>query len=163
MQIEVTRVNYQDRQQASQLLALLSDYARDPMGGGADLPAEVKAVLVERLARVPGALSLLAYVDDQPAGLLNAFPGFSTFAAAPLLNIHDLIVNRDYRGLGLSQRLLAEAEQHARGQGCCKLTLEVLAGNQVAREAYRKFGFAGYALDPEQGQALFWQKTLLPA
>ena len=58
----------------------------------------IRSYYVQRLARVPGALSLLAYADGQPAGLLNAFLGFSTFAAAPLLNIHDLIVNRDYRG-----------------------------------------------------------------
>lgn len=160
MKLEIIRADYHDPRQASQLLALLSDYARDPMGGGKDLTDEVKAVLVQRLARVPGALSLLAYADGQPAGLLNAFPGFSTFAAAPLLNIHDLIVNRDYRGLGLSQRLLAEAEQHARAWGCCKLTLEVLAGNRVAQKAYARFGFAGYQLDPETGQALFWQKPL---
>ncbi len=160
MRVAIRRVDYQDRQQARQLLALLSDYACDPMGGGADLPAEVKSQLVPRLARVPGALSLLAYADDQPVGLLNGFPGFSTFAAAPLLNVHDLIVVRAYRGQGIAQQLLAEAEQHARNLGCCKLTLEVLAGNQPARQAYGKFGFAGYELDPAKGQALFLQKRL---
>ena len=92
MHLEIIKVDYHDPHHASQLLALLSDYAQDPMGGGTDLPADVKSVLVQRLARVPGALSLLAYVDGQPAGLLNAFPGFSTFAAAPLLNIRNNFV-----------------------------------------------------------------------
>jgi hypothetical protein len=31
-------------------------------------------------------------LDEQPAGLLNAFQTVSTFAARPLINIHDLAV-----------------------------------------------------------------------
>jgi len=121
---------------------------------------EVKARLVGELRKLPNAISLIGFCDGRPAGLMNAFFGFSTFQARPLLNIHDLIVLPEYRGLGLSQRLLAAAETLARSQGCCKLTLEVQSGNEVAMGAYRKFGFAGYELDPRHGQALFWQKKL---
>jgi ribosomal protein S18 acetylase RimI-like enzyme len=41
------------------------------------------------------------------------------------------------------------------------LTLEVLQGNQAAQNLYRKFGFADYQLAPENGNALFWQKSLI--
>ena len=51
-------------------------------------------------------------------------------------------------------------EQHAREIGCCKVTLEVLEGNHPAKKAYSQAGFAAYELDPEAGQALFWQKKL---
>jgi len=44
--------------------------------------------------------------------------------------------------------------------GCCKLTLEVLEGNTVARAAYQACGYSGYELNPEIGKALFWQKKL---
>ena len=56
--------------------------------------------------------------------------------------------------------MLAVVEEIARKKGCCKITLEVLQGNRVAQNAYRKFGFDNYALDPEAGHAEFWQKSL---
>jgi ribosomal protein S18 acetylase RimI-like enzyme len=52
------------------------------------------------------------------------------------------------------------AEDHARTLGCCKLTLEVLARNQVACSAYRNFGFTAYGLAPSLGEAQFWEKLL---
>jgi len=105
-------------------------------------------------------VSLLCYVDGKPAGLVNCFEGFSTFSCKKLLNIHDIAVLEEFRGLGLSQLLLAEVEAVARHRGCGKLTLEVLEGNEPAKAAYKKFGFDAYQLDPALGQALFWQKPL---
>ncbi|MFT5906124.1 MAG: ribosomal protein S18 acetylase RimI-like enzyme, partial [Cryomorphaceae bacterium] len=43
----------------------------------------------------------------------------------------------------------------------CKITLEVLSKNEVAKSAYQKFGFSGYELDPEAGKALFWEKPIV--
>jgi hypothetical protein len=40
------------------------------------------------------------------------------------------------------------------------LTLEVLSGNGVAKQAYARFGFEQYALSAATGQALFMQKWL---
>ena len=56
--------------------------------------------------------------------------------------------------------MLGKVELLARDRGCCKLTLEVLEGNAVARSAYEKFGFTGYELDPAMGKAHFWEKKL---
>ncbi|MCW8918749.1 MAG: GNAT family N-acetyltransferase [Gammaproteobacteria bacterium] len=142
------------------LLTLLQAYAEDPMGGGAALPQAVLDNLVPRLELRSDYRGVIASIDDQPAGLINAFEGFSTFAARPLLNIHDVIVAPPFRGRGLSQRMMEVVEQLARERGCCKLTLEVLGNNTVAQGAYRKFGFGPYRLDPAAGQALFWQKAL---
>ena len=103
---------------------------------------------------------MLAIVDGSPAGMAVCFEGFSTFACKPLLNIHDIIVIKEYRGRGISKRLLAKAEEIATGLGCCKLTLEVLEGNTIAQAAYKASGFAGYELDPRMGKAMFWQKKL---
>ncbi len=142
------------------LLQLLDSYACDPMGGGTPLPEVVKQNLIPKLQQRNDYLGVLALVDEQPAGLINAFEGFSTFAAKPLMNIHDVIVASDYRGNGLAQRMMSELEYLARQRGCCKLTLEVLSNNTAAQHAYRKFGFGAYELDPEAGQALFWQKPI---
>jgi GNAT superfamily N-acetyltransferase len=158
--MEVIPADYSNPQHQDLIPSLLDAYARDPLGGGDPLRDEVKANLVGELRKLPNALSLLAFCDGRPAGLMNAFFAFSTFQCKSVLNIHDMVVLPEYRGLGLSQRLLAAAEAIARAKGCCKLTLEVQSGNDVAKGAYRKFGFSGYELDPQHGQAMFWQKWL---
>lgn len=159
-QIEVIKADYSCSRHRRDIPFLLNQYAMDPMGGGAPLSEHVYTNLVSALSDLPSAFSLLAYVDGQPAGLANCFESLSTFACRPLINIHDLCVSPEFRGLGLSQRILAKVEEIARARGCCKITLEVLGNNEVAKSAYRKFGFAGYQLDPDTGQALFWQKLL---
>ncbi|MCM2678604.1 GNAT family N-acetyltransferase [Echinimonas agarilytica] len=158
--VEVQKVDYQDAQQGADLVALLSAYACDPMGGGEDISEHVKLTLVKELASRPYAFSVLAYVDGKPAGFANCFEAFSTFAAQPLVNIHDLAVVPDYRGQQISQLLLDEVEAIARKKGCCKITLEVLSKNGPAKNAYQKFGFEAYQLQDGAGEALFWQKSL---
>ncbi|MCD1125771.1 GNAT family N-acetyltransferase [Jinshanibacter sp. LJY008] len=160
MNVEIVIADYQNPAQGKDLLMLLDDYAQDPMGGGEALESSVKANLLGELAKLPHAFTVLAYVDNQPAGLINCFLGFSTFAVRPLVNIHDAVVNPSFRGLGLSQKMMEKVEQIAREKGCCKMTLEVLEGNDVAKGCYSKFGFSGYELDPAMGKAMFWQKKL---
>jgi GNAT superfamily N-acetyltransferase len=145
---------------ASAVVHLLNAYAQDPMGGGEPLSDFTQANLVSEMAKRPTIHVVLAFVDGNPAGLINCIEGFSTFACKPLLNIHDVVVLADYRGQGISSQLLQKAEEIAKSLGCCKLTLEVLEGNQPAQAAYIANGFAGYQLDPQIGRAMFWQKKL---
>lgn len=160
MKIDVIRADYLNPQHAADLISLLDSYARDPMGGGIGLPAQVKESLATSLAALPQAVSLLCYVDGRPAGVVNCFEAFSTFSCRKLLNIHDLAVLAEFRGLGLSHRMLDELVVLARKRDCSKLTLEVLEGNEVARRAYEKFGFAPYELNPALGLAQFWQMSI---
>lgn len=157
---EVRAVRLDEPADATALIDLLDHYARDPMGGGEGLAPEVKGSLVARLCETPSYVGGLAFVQGQPVGLINCFLGFSTFAARPLLNIHDIVVRAGQRGVGIGRALLAFAEAEARRRGCCKLTLEVLAGNTVAMNAYERAGFRPYALDPAVGTATFLQKKL---
>jgi GNAT superfamily N-acetyltransferase len=158
---EIIQADYNLPQHASAIVELMNEYACDPMGGGKGLSDYAKTNLVAALRKCVMARSVLAYVDGKAVGLINCFEGFSTFACQPLLNIHDVIVLREFRGRGLSKLMFAKVEEIAREMGCCKLTLEVLAGNAVAQGAYRAVGFAGFELDPAMGQALFWEKKLL--
>ena len=160
MTLSVVQADYFDAQHQQDIPYLLDQYAKDPMGGGQPLSEQVKGNLVKALSKLPHAFSVIAYVDDKPAGLVNCFEGFSTFACQPLINIHDVAVLNDYRGQGISQQMLAKVEEIARERGCCKLTLEVLSENSIAMSSYKKFGFSDYALDPDAGTALFWQKKL---
>lgn len=160
MDIEVIQADYRDTAQAADIALLLNAYASDPMGGGRPLTREVLDRLSVELARLPHAFSVIAYVGPRPAGLANCFEMFSTFLCRPLINIHDMVVLPEFRGRGISRRILEKVEEIAVQKGCCKLTLEVLSGNKAARSAYQNFGFTNYELDPDHGQAMFWQKLL---
>ena len=160
MTLRVVPLDLADPQHAVAFLDLLDHYARDPMGGGDGLLPETRATLVEALKDVPGFHSALAFIDQAAVGLIDCFIGFSTFAAKPLLNVHDIVVHESARGQGIGQALLAWAEQRAREIGCCKLTLEVLANNYRAMAAYQRAGYVPYELDPAAGQALLLQKPI---
>ncbi len=138
----------------------MNAYATDPMGGGKPLSEEVKNNLAKELSKHPHAFSIISYVDGVAAGLVTCFELFSTFSCKPLINIHDVIVLEQFRGNGLSHKMFKKVEEIAISKGCCKLTLEVLEGNEIAKSSYIKFGFSDYQLDPKMGTALFWQKIL---
>ena len=158
--IVVVQADYSNPVHAQAVRDVLNHYAKDPMGGGEALSAQVLEALPAELAKRAHAFSVLAFVDDVAAGLVNCFEGFSTFAGKPLVNVHDVSVVDTFRGLGLSHKMLEKVEDIARERGCCKITLEVLEGNPVAQGSYRKFGFSDGQLDPAYGRMLFWNKYL---
>lgn len=158
--LQVVRADYADAAHARALVDMLDAYARDPAGGGTPLGDFARAHLVAALAARPQAFSVLAFDGNAPVGLVNCLEGFSTFACRPLVNVHDVAVAASHRGRGVAERMLSLVEQVARERGACKLTLEVLSGNQRANRLYARLGFASYQLDPAMGQAQFLQKWL---
>ncbi len=158
--LQVVRADYSDAVHARALVDMLDAYARDPAGGGTPLGDFARAHLVAALAARPQAFSVLAFDGAAPVGLVNCLEGFSTFACRPLVNVHDVAVAASHRGYGVAERMLSLVEQVARERGACKLTLEVLSGNQRANRLYARLGFACYQLDPAMGQAQFLQKWL---
>lgn len=158
--IEIVRARYADPQHAAALVDLLDAYARDPAGGGEPLSEFSRKHLVAELAARPAIFSVLAFDQNGAVGLVNAIEGFSTFACRPLVNIHDVVVLPSHRGRGVARQMLAAVEEIARERGACKLTLEVLEGNEVAQVLYKHLGFAAYQLTTEMGEARFLQKWL---
>ena len=129
------------------------------------LNAIVRRMDDEALARLPSVLASrphfhgwVAFIDGEPAGIVNCFEGVSTFRAEPLLNIHDIAVAAKFRRRGVGAALLDAVEAGARALGCCKITLEVLEGNTSAIAAYLKTGFEPYELDPAMGRAMFFER-----
>ncbi|MFL9922699.1 GNAT family N-acetyltransferase [Herbaspirillum lusitanum] len=160
MRADIVKADLDNPLHAAALLETLNAYATDITGGGEALSPFVRENLARELQRRPSVHVFLAFVEGQPAGLANCIEGFSSFACKPLLNIHDLAVIPQYRGLGIGKQLLARVEQAARELGCCKLTLEVLEGNTVARSLYQRCGFMAYELKPETGKAMFMHRAL---
>jgi ribosomal protein S18 acetylase RimI-like enzyme len=157
--LRIVRADLEDPQHRAAVLAMTRAYARDPMGNGRDLPEGVQEVLVDRLRAHPTTLIFLAVDGDEAVGIATCFLGFSTFAARPLVNIHDIHVLREYQRRGVARSLLEAVEEEARELGCCKLTLEVLESNGPASALYEKLGFVG-EYEPGGSVALFRQKKL---
>jgi ribosomal protein S18 acetylase RimI-like enzyme len=156
----IVEADYANPLHAAAIVMVLDSYARDPMGGGEPLSGYAKTHLVAAMAARPHLFSVLAFDDGAAIGLVNCIEGFSTFACQPLVNIHDIAVIPTYRGRGVARAMLARVETLARQRGACKLTLEVLAGNQRAAGLYAACGFEPYQLDPAMGRANFLQKWL---
>jgi len=160
MSIEIREADLADAADAGALLRILDSYARDDVGGGVPLSAEVRQRLVPALREVPQRLVLLAAVDGVYVGLATCFYGFSTFSARPLLNVHDLAVLPEHRGRGVGRALLTAAEAHARRRCCAKLTLEVREDNARARGLYESFGFGDFELAGHHHRTLFLSKSI---
>lgn len=158
--IRIIQADLDDPSHRTAVLAMTRDYARDPMGNGSDLADEVQLVLVDRLRAHPTSLIFLAFFEDRPVGIATCFLGFSTFAARPLVNVHDLHVVADCRRRGVGRRLLEAVEDKARELGCCKLTLETQENNRHALALYEGFGFGSGQYEPAAGVVLFRQKKL---
>ncbi|HEU4427142.1 MAG TPA: GNAT family N-acetyltransferase [Myxococcota bacterium] len=161
--IDVAAADLSRESDAVALVTLLDAYARDPMGGERPLPAAVRERLVpdlqERIANGT-ALVMIARRAGEPLGVAVCFLGYSTFAARPLLNLHDLAVVEKARGAGVGRALLAAVETAARARGCVKLTLEVREDNARARRLYRHVGFADYTTGDTQTRTLFLERKL---
>ena len=148
-QIEIVEADLAraDHQQA--IVALIDAYAADPLGNGRPLSAEVRETLIPELRQHPPTLILLAYQAGAAVGIAVCFRGFSTFAARPLINIHDLAVLPTHRGQGIGRRLLESVAAKAKETGCCKLTLEVGEHNRTARRLYEAVGLRTPNRDPQ--------------
>ncbi|MDT0593390.1 GNAT family N-acetyltransferase [Glaciecola petra] len=156
----VKKVDYCSAEQVATLMDLLQMYAIDPMGGAEAIENEVLEKLPQKLKSKPFMHSFIVYDEDEALGFANCIESFSTFSASSILNVHDFAVNTQHRGKGIGLMLMAGIESFAREHGYKKLTLEVLSGNTPAIKAYKKAGFSPYQLNPELGDAQFWQKSL---
>ena len=155
LEADLSRPEHQDA-----VVALIDAYAADPMGNGKPLSDETRRALIPGLRQLSTTMIFLAYQEGRAVGIAVCFTGFSTFAARPLVNIHDLAVLPGHRGCGVVRRLMESVEQKARDLGYCKITLEVAENNEKARRMYRAAGFAQTVYAAGTGGALFMSKRL---
>jgi GNAT superfamily N-acetyltransferase len=157
---EIVVADLDRRSHQRAVLTLMDAFSRDAMGNSRPMTPGVSARLVPGLQAHPTTLIFLAYVDAHPVGLAICFHGFSTFAARPLINIHDFVVLPEARGRGIGKQILAVVEAAARDRGCCKVTLEVQENNQRARKVYTAAGFVQAVYAVEAGGSLVLTKPL---
>lgn len=152
--IRIVRAQLDNPAHLRAAIHLLDLYARDAMGMGRSLSAQVKRRLASGLAR-HGAIVLLARRGGEFIGQAVCFKRYSTFAARPMLNVHDLIVVPAYRERGVGRLLLAAVEKLARRGRCCRITLEVRSDNAGTQSLYR-----GCGILPGDPPYEYWGKTL---
>jgi GNAT superfamily N-acetyltransferase len=103
--------------------------------------------LMQRLSRRNGRIILA-----ETEGFVVAAMGFSldqdaAYVADEVRNhgtVTDLIVHDDWRGRGIGQILLGEAERLTKEAGLKRLFIGVLVANERAERTYRAFGFEPY-------------------
>ena len=158
--VMIAEADLENPAHADAIMKLVDDYSMDPMGDAKPLSEEARQKLLPGLRAHPTTLIFLAFLEKEPVGIAVCFRGFSTFAARPLMNIHDLAVRPEHRGRGIGKRLLSAVEKKAASLGCCKLTLEVLEKNHRARAVYKAVGFAEPVYHNEAELTLFLSKQL---
>lgn len=157
---EILEADLRHPQHQQAVVKLLDAYATDPMGNGRALSKDVRRDLIPGLQQHPTTIIFLAFQNQQAVGIATCFRGFSTFAARPLINIHDFYVIPELRGRKIGQMMLTAVEQKARDTSCCKVTLEVQQNNHRAQHIYEAAGFARSVYGEAAGGALFLSKPL---
>lgn len=151
----VFQADLDDPRHAAGILACIESYAADPMGGSKALPQDVRERMVPGLRETPGARVWLAEEDGAFLGVVIAFAGYSTFAAKPRWNIHDVAVLPGARGRGVGRAMIEACLATAEEAGCSAVTLEVRHDNAPARHLYASLGFGdGFA------PMAFWERPI---
>jgi len=156
MKTRIIPCDYSDPEHRKAIIALISAYIQDEMGGSFPLSEQEQTDLVEGLKNHPKTLVLLAETQGIFTGLLTAFENFSTFTARPMMNIHDVMVLKEYRKKGIGRSLMNALIEEAEKRNCSRITLEVRKDNLPAQNLYQDLGFQ----DTEPSM-FYWRKYLL--
>lgn len=140
-----------DHRQA--LIMLLDSYMRDPMGGGASMADGLGDKIIAGLLEIPTFRGFFLVENGNYIGYASCFKNFSTFAAKPLINIHDFVVLPTSRGKGYGQKFINLICDYALADGCCRVNLEVREDNPVAMNTYIATGFK-----PCTPNMYFWER-----
>jgi ribosomal protein S18 acetylase RimI-like enzyme len=154
-ELEIIRCDFDELTHREAVVNLINEYMMDTMGCGYALTPGQELSLVEELSKHPSCLVLLAVYNGEICGLLVSYINFSTFTARKFINIHDIIVLKEFRSMGIGRALINELTDIATEIDCCKITLEVRQDNEAAMHLYSDLGFEDS--DPPM---YFWTKTL---
>lgn len=133
--------DFSNKNHCQKFTELINEYITDPMGGSAELSEQQQSDLCAGMADHPSGFVLFAVNKGQIVGLTTCFINFSTFKAQKFLNIHDIIVQKQFRGYGIGRKLMEKCIDIACERNYCKVTLEVREDNNRAKTLYKSLGF----------------------
>ena len=85
---------------------------------------------------------LVAEEQGRLLGMCALLFSMSTWSAAPVCEVQDLVVTRDARGRGIGRALVDAASRLAQERGCTRLFLLAEYWNLPAHAFYRRLGLA---------------------
>ena len=153
--IEFAFCDFGNEYHCTMIAELINQYIEDPMGGGKPLGKLQQLRMVDGLANHQSCLVLFATIEETIVGMATCFINFSTFNAKHFLNIHDLIVIKELRGIGIGSLLLQKCIDISKERNYCKVTLEVRNDNTVAQSVYKNQGF-----DECEPMMHYWTKSI---
>ncbi len=142
-------------QDLERILQVLDEYKNDDMGDSPPFSFFERERLKEQFRTYPRIYVFLAYYKNDLAGGAVCFNTFSTFTAMDVINIHDICILKEFRGLGLGREIMDEIIEVAKELQCSKVTLEVREDNEVAKNLYSSLGFRD-----SHPVMKFWSKQL---
>ena len=125
---------------AGQLQGLLEEIMMDH-GVASPPPARLSATVATILGSADH-LFLVADDDSRLVGMCALLFSQSTWSAAPVCELQDVVVTSTRRLTDVGRGLLTHAEQIARSRGCARLFLLAEAWNLDAHTFYRRFGLS---------------------
>lgn len=152
---EFALCDFSNPMHTSALANLINQYMSDPMGNHPMHNEKEDSQLIEALKNHPTSITLFILEDNKPVGIINAFMNLSTFNIRPYIYIHDVFIMPEYRGRGLSKKLISKMIQIAKDNNCCKLALEVRHDNPAAQACYKAAGFKD-----DVPLMYYWEKLL---
>lgn len=93
-------------------------------------------------------LIIIARQDSQIVGMVNLLYTVSTALGDRVALLEDMVVSPNARGSGVGSRLLKQAVEFARLDGCKRITLLTDRTNESAQRFYQKHGFGFSAMIP---------------
>lgn len=121
-------------------LALLFDGYRIYYKKESDIPAAI-AFLKARIEQQESEI-FIAYNDfGEMAGFVQLYPLFSSTRMKRLWLLNDLFVHPDFRGVGISIKLIDRAKELCRATNACALILETEKSNVIGNQLYPRTDF----------------------
>lgn len=91
---------------------------------------------------------LVARRQDKIVGMVNLLYTVSTALGERVAILEDMVVAPAMRGSGIGSKLIERAVEHARCNGCRRITLLTDQTNQAAQRFYGRHGFKASAMIP---------------
>ena len=100
-------------------------------------------IMIDKLNNRPEGTVIFIAEDEKkvPLGFIHLQAGNDHYYEEKHVHISDIIVSAEAGGRGIGLLLIDKAEDWARAQGFCWITLSVFAQNIRARELYTRLGY----------------------
>ena len=97
--------------------------------------------LEDRMRNKESVIYIAELEDQSLVGFTQLYPLFSSTRMKRLWLLNDLYVNDDFRGKGISKKLIDAAKNLCRDTEGCAVTLETGQGNVIGNKLYPSAGF----------------------